>query len=99
MRHHVSTNQLVLWPRHEISEAWAPSGIMHPSQAGDCPRDAAQDSDSVTGGPEGIKPVTGGVTTALARVHGRRHRGSSTRVRTRARARARGQALGTDGRR
>jgi hypothetical protein len=30
MRHHASVNQLVLWPRHEISEAWAPTGIVHP---------------------------------------------------------------------
>ncbi len=30
MRHPVSSRQLVLWPRHEISEVWAPTGIYHP---------------------------------------------------------------------
>jgi hypothetical protein len=32
MRHHVSTNQLVLWPHHELTEAWAPTGIRYPPQ-------------------------------------------------------------------
>lgn len=27
MRHAVSPNQLVLWPHHELTEAWAPTGI------------------------------------------------------------------------
>jgi hypothetical protein len=34
MRHVVSTNQLVLWPHHELTQAWAPTGILHPPQKG-----------------------------------------------------------------
>ena len=34
MRHHVSTNQLVLWPHHELTEAWARTGILCPPQKG-----------------------------------------------------------------
>jgi hypothetical protein len=33
MRHHVSTDQLVLWPHHELTEAWAPTGILYPPKA------------------------------------------------------------------
>jgi hypothetical protein len=32
MRHHISTNQLVIWPRHELTQTWAPTGIVHPPQ-------------------------------------------------------------------
>ena len=34
MRHAVSVNQLVIWPRHEITQAWAPTGILHSPQNG-----------------------------------------------------------------
>ena len=30
MRHLVSPNQLVLWPHHELTQAWAPTGIRYP---------------------------------------------------------------------
>lgn len=38
MRHHVSPNQLALWPYHQLSPAWAPTGIRHPPQTDDGPR-------------------------------------------------------------
>lgn len=30
MRHATSPNQLVLWPHHELTETWAPTGILLP---------------------------------------------------------------------
>jgi len=32
MRHPVSPNQMVMWTHHQLTEAWAPTGIMHPPQ-------------------------------------------------------------------
>lgn len=34
MRHHVSPSQLVLWPHHELTQAWAATGVLHPPQKG-----------------------------------------------------------------
>lgn len=28
MRHAISPNQLVLWPHHELTDAWKPTGIL-----------------------------------------------------------------------
>jgi len=30
MRHAISPNQLVLWPHHELTQAWTPTGILLP---------------------------------------------------------------------
>jgi len=32
MRHRVSPNQMIMWPHHELTQAWAPTGILHPPQ-------------------------------------------------------------------
>lgn len=40
MRHAISPNQLVLWPHHELTDAWAPTGILLPS-----PRSTQQTAD------------------------------------------------------
>ena len=51
MRHQVSSRQLALWPRHEISEVWAPTGIYHPPPASTEVQETAEtrsDSASIT---------------------------------------------------
>jgi hypothetical protein len=30
MRHPISPNQLVMWPHHELTQTWAPTGILNP---------------------------------------------------------------------
>jgi len=49
-KHPVSPFQLVLWAHHQLTEAWTPSGILHPPQIRDCPRGAAENSRRTTGG-------------------------------------------------
>ena len=77
MRHHVSASQLVLWSRHEITEAWAPTGIVHPHQADETP------DDETKAGRVGaqVKAPLGGDTSALHCAHGRERRGSAARSR------------------
>jgi hypothetical protein len=31
-KHHISPAQTVLWTHHELTSAWAPSGILHPTR-------------------------------------------------------------------
>lgn len=33
MRHAISPNQLVLWPHHELTDAWKPTGILLPPRS------------------------------------------------------------------
>jgi hypothetical protein len=63
MRHSVSRHQLVLWPRHEITELWAPTGITNSPLTAE---------DDHTEGQEDAEPTMGGVTSALRCVHGQR---------------------------
>jgi hypothetical protein len=63
MRHQVSSRQLVLWPRHEISEVWAPSGICHPPP--EPVVDTGDSGDTVDETEHGTGPAP--VVTALTR--------------------------------
>jgi hypothetical protein len=75
MRHLVSPNQLVIWPHHELTQAWAPTGILNPPQ-----RDAAtalpaaQAADQTENAGEmnrGIDPAPAQpATTVLTRASG-----------------------------
>ena len=79
MRHPVSPNQIVLWPHHDLTQAWAPTGILHPPQR-DVPEEVADD-DGQTTEHEATASV-GGVTSALNCAHGGRERRRPARRRT-----------------
>ena len=91
MRHQISPNQTVLWPHHELTEAWAPTGIRPPlktgvgtegREAGEC---AEQDTQAVEPNrgldPEPAVPNataltrTGGMCGQVGRMARRRRQG------------------------
>lgn len=64
MRHPISPRQLVLWPRHEISEVWAPTGIRHPPPE----VDTGDSGDTVDEADHGTDLIP--IVTALTRATG-----------------------------
>jgi hypothetical protein len=71
MRHHVSPNQLALWPHHELTEAWAPTGILHPSKAAPPVRGqlaeetGTEHGDDADEGSRGIEPEPSSATVTV----------------------------------
>ena len=70
MRNHVSFNQLVLWTHHKLSQAWTPTGIVHPPQTGSSPAGEV-DEDLLTAGCVDVEQLPGGATSALTCARGR----------------------------
>jgi hypothetical protein len=66
MRHAVSVNQLVLWPRHEISEAWAPTGIKYLPQPDDATTEPTT-PERRSGGPGQDDAANRGLTQSSER--------------------------------
>jgi hypothetical protein len=80
MPHHVSANQLVLWPHHELTDARTATGIRHRPGTAEAPGDATERSH-VPGGQDQRKLTTVGTTSALTRAHGRKGRSRAARRR------------------
>ena len=58
MRRQISPNQTVLWPHHELTEAWAPTGIRHPAQTCHSPQQTATKNDRATEGRKALSTIT-----------------------------------------
>ena len=56
-RHHVSPNQTVLWPHHELTEAWTPIGIRHPAQTRRGPRQTVTKEDRTAEGCKALSTI------------------------------------------